>query len=142
MKDENLSSIIPRIVESFIDDREGNGSKILLDSLNSLVRMLVDLGIEVDSLYILSFEPLFLNRSRTYYHDTSAIQIAQLDASSYVNMAFNWLETENEYCSFLYENTAFELMKIVKEEVIENHSLHLLEVYIILFYLFYYFIIV
>lgn len=91
--------------------------------------MLVDLGTEIDSLYIDVFEPLFLSRSRTYYHDTSAIQIGQLDASSYVNLAFNWSETENEYCTFLYENTAFELKKIVKEEVIENHSLHLLEVY-------------
>lgn len=128
VKDKNLSTIIPKIVECFIDDREGKGSKIALEKLNSLVKMLVDLGTDSESLYITSFEPLFLSRSRSYYHDKSAIEIGQLDASSYVNLAFSWIETENEYFSFLYEDTVEELRKIIKEEIIENHSKYLLDV--------------
>ncbi|KAJ3414768.1 Cullin-4A [Chytridiales sp. JEL 0842] len=114
-------------------EKERNGDQISRDLLRSLLTMLSDL-----SIYITSFETVFLEKTEQFYREEGKQMIASLSTvasgssvAKYLEHSSNRLEQERELCTpgvgYLNSGTRKSLIAVIERELVKNHVATLLE---------------
>lgn len=123
--DKEYVQVKERIIEQMMKqiDAEREAYTIRRDLLKSLVRMFTLLG-----LYDISFIPIFLSRTNTFYSDEASKNIQTLTLSQYLEYVDARIAEEFDRCNFMLATTSrIPLIQTVEACIIEPHIGRMLE---------------
>lgn len=113
------------IVDHINMEREGDAiDKSLLRSCTSMLESLhrTDEELEDEKLYLIDFEPEFLQKSRDFYKAECEKLLQEADASAWLRCAQRRLEEEDARCATtISPMTKDRIAKVVEDELIEKH---------------------
>ncbi|TMW55581.1 hypothetical protein Poli38472_010463 [Pythium oligandrum] len=109
-------------------DQERQGELIDRSLLKNILRMLVDLGVQSNTVYEDDFECYFLERTLDFYRVEAQVLLDQSTCPEYLVIAEKrLLEEANRVTHYLNASSEYKLKNIVETQLIKNHAKTLVE---------------